>query len=67
MAKVIRVKLPSPTTGGAAITGRTMATVLKSLASQITAELMDKKVTNFKTDAKAREIQIHFEEESDPE
>ena len=60
MAKVIRVKLPNPTPGGAPITGRSMRVTLESLISQISLELLDRRVTNFRTDAKAREIQIHF-------
>ncbi|MBH8609123.1 hypothetical protein [Thermoactinomyces sp. CICC 10521] len=61
MAKVIRVKLPNPTPGGATIDGRTIRVTLQSLISQISTDLLDRRVTNFKTDGKTREIQIHFE------
>lgn len=64
MSKVIRVKLPNPTPGGALIDGRTIRVTLQSLISQISLDLLDKKVTGFKTDSKAREIQIHFEDEN---
>lgn len=63
MAKVVRVKLPNPTPGGAVIDGRTIRVTLQSLISQISADLLDRRVTNFKTDGKAREIQIHFAED----
>jgi len=63
MAKVVRVKLPKPTPGGAVIDGRTIRVTLQSLISQISTDLLDRRVTNFKTDGKTREIQIHFEEE----
>ncbi|MBH8606009.1 hypothetical protein [Thermoactinomyces sp. CICC 10521] len=65
MAKVVRVKLPNPTPGGAVIDGRSIRVTLQSLISQISVELLDRRVTNFRTDSKAREIQIHFEEEHD--
>lgn len=58
---VIRVKLPKPTPGGATIDGRSIRVMLMSLVSQISVELLDRRVTNIKTDGKTREIQIHFE------
>lgn len=59
---IIKVSLPSPTPGGAPVTGREIKVSLKSLASKIDVDLLDRRITNFRIDGKKREIQIIFAE-----